>query len=131
MEEKFKIDLRIYWEDTDAGGIVYHSKYLNFAERARTEWVRVHGIKSQREFSKKTGIFLVVKTIDIDYLRPAFLDDELEVSCEVIKCRYASIIFCQHISRQQTPIAKLTVKVASINSLGSPCGLPDILKHTF
>ncbi|MGB1360578.1 MAG: YbgC/FadM family acyl-CoA thioesterase [Alphaproteobacteria bacterium] len=128
----FNIPITIYWEDTDAGGIVYHSRYINFAERARSEWVKqIFGIK-QSEFMKKTGISMVVKLIDVDYLFPAKLDDNLRVNCKLVKFGNTSMDISQEIWNEETEkkLVQINVKIVSINRTGKPVPTPkEILEQ--
>ena len=89
---------RVYWEDTDAGGVVYYANYLRFMERARTEWLRTLGY-CQRTLATEHGVLFAVTRVRIDYRRPARLDDELSVTCEPRTVGAASVSFAQHISR--------------------------------
>src|ERR1700679_3042829 len=86
--------LRIYWEDTDAGGVVYHANYLRFMERARTEWLRAQGI-DQVALREASSLGFVVRDMQLDFLRPARLNDELMVSVGVKERRSASMLFDQ------------------------------------
>jgi acyl-CoA thioester hydrolase len=90
--------VRVYYEDTDAGGVVYHASYLRFMERARTEWLRHQGV-GQEQFVRDTGLLFVVRRIEIDYLRPGRLDDLLEVRSHLASQRRTSVIFGQDIVR--------------------------------
>ncbi len=94
MNGVFRWPLRVYYEDTDAGGIVFYANYLKFFERARTEWLRAAGI-GQQQLSEETGGIFVVKNASIDYHAPAKLDDRLEISVQVKKLGRASIEFVQ------------------------------------
>jgi acyl-CoA thioester hydrolase len=94
----FSWPVRVYWEDTDAGGVVYHASYLRFLERARSEWLRGLGV-DQMALKEATGLGFVVHRMEIDFLRAALLDDELLVSVEVKERRSASILFAQSITR--------------------------------
>ncbi|GLQ50400.1 tol-pal system-associated acyl-CoA thioesterase [Dyella flava] len=94
----FSWPVRVYWEDTDAGGVVYHASYLRFLERARSEWLRGLGV-DQLALKETTGLGFVVHRMEIDFLRAALLDDELMVSVEVKERRSASILFTQSITR--------------------------------
>jgi acyl-CoA thioester hydrolase len=89
---------RVYWEDTDAGGVVYYANYLRFMERARTEWLRSLGF-CQQELATRHGVLFAVTQVRIDYRRPARLDDELSVSCEPRSVGAASVSFVQTITR--------------------------------
>ena len=80
----FEIQVRVYYEDTDSGGIIYHSKYLNFAERARTEFLRNKKLE-QKILQERYGILFIVKSLDINYLNIAFLDDFLIIKTKISK----------------------------------------------
>ena len=89
---------RVYWEDTDGGGIVYYANYLRFLERARTEWLRARG-HSQQELARDPGIVFAVVSLSVEYRAPARLDDELEITCEPHPEGAASLRFAQRIYR--------------------------------
>ena len=95
---------RVYWEDTDAGGVVYYANYLRFMERARTEWLRTLGY-CQRDLAHDHSVLFAVTSVRIDYRRPARLDDELSVTCEPRSVGAASVSFAQNISRLSTATA--------------------------
>ena len=95
---------RVYWEDTDAGGVVYYANYLSFMERARTEWLRNLGY-CQRDLASQHGVLFAVTRVRIDYRRPARLDDELAVTCEPRSIGAASVSFAQAISRVAAGVA--------------------------
>jgi acyl-CoA thioester hydrolase len=95
----FTWPIRVYWEDTDAGGVVYHASYLRFMERARTEWLRALGVDQQRVRDADRVAF-VVRDMSIEFLLPARLDDELDVTVESGERRSASMLFVQRIVRR-------------------------------
>ena len=97
----FSIPIRIYYEDTDAGGVVYYANYLKFLERCRTEWLRAIG-HEQADLLREPGIAFVVRSVALEYLKPARLDDLLTVSLEVERITKSQIFFAQHI-RRATP----------------------------
>ena len=97
----FTIAVRIYYEDTDAGGVVYYANYLKFLERCRTEWLREIG-HDQADLLRDPGIAFVVRSVALEYLKPARLDDLLTVSLEVERITKSQIFFGQHI-RRATP----------------------------
>lgn len=105
-------DLRVYYEDTDAGGIVYHANYLCFAERARTEFLHKLGFSNKKMLSEDIGI--VVSHLEIDYKQPAFLEDKLTVETSVLKMGAATMILKQDIKRKDDLIATLKVSVAFV-----------------
>ena len=94
MGSVFRWPLRVYYEDTDAGGIVFYANYLKFFERARTEWLRAAGV-GQQQLSSETRCMFVVKSASIDYHAPARLDDRLEISVRIQKLGRASVLFTQ------------------------------------
>jgi acyl-CoA thioester hydrolase len=127
---------RVYWEDTDAGGIVYYANYLRFLERARTEWLRSLG-HSQRSLSVDPGVVFTVVSLSIDYRRPARLDDELAVTCEAHVEGAATLRFAQRIYRRggdalsaEHLLAEAHVRVACVDARTlRPKRLPDFLTH--
>ncbi|MDI9331256.1 MAG: tol-pal system-associated acyl-CoA thioesterase [Alphaproteobacteria bacterium] len=90
----FDLNLRVYWEDTDAGGIVFSANYLKFFERARTEWLRHLGVQ-QHELRQQTGGMFVVSATEVKYLRPAVLDDMLRVTARLTQAGRASLVIAQ------------------------------------
>jgi acyl-CoA thioester hydrolase len=109
----FSWPARVYWEDTDAGGIVYYANYLRFLERARTEWLRQRGFSQQR-LQSEAGIQFTVVSLEIEYRAPARLDDELEVSCEPQPQGPASLRFAQRIHRRAAAGTRELVVEASV-----------------
>ena len=111
----FHWPVRVYWEDTDAGGVVYHAGYLRFMERARSEWMRALGV-DQMVFKRATGLAFMVRDMRIDFLKPALLDDELSVTVEVKARRSASILFAQTITRADgSCLIRASVRVACVD----------------
>jgi acyl-CoA thioester hydrolase len=111
----FSWKVRVYWEDTDAGGVVYHAGYLRFMERARSEWMRALGV-DQMAFKQATGLAFMVRDMHIDFLRPALLDDELSVTVEVKERRAASILFTQTITKTDgSCLIRASVRVACVD----------------
>lgn len=128
-EAAFHWRLRVYWEDTDAGGVVYHAGYLCFMERARSEWLRACGV-DQLAWRERSGLGFVVRDMHIDFLTPARLDDELDVSVVVQKRRRASLTFMQRVRRcaDQAELARAEVRVACVNiDRMQPAPIPDDL----
>ncbi|OCG09183.1 tol-pal system-associated acyl-CoA thioesterase [Gilliamella sp. wkB178] len=129
--KEFNWNARVYYEDTDAGGVVYHARYLAFYERARTEILRQLDISQQKLLQE--GIAFVVKKMDISYLFPARLDDMLNISSRVEQIRKASIIFKQSIFNQNKQListADVIIACVDIKKM-KPCGLPDLLVLEF
>lgn len=116
MAETFNWPVTIYYEDTDAGGVVYHSNYLKFFERARTEMLRAKGISQQVLLEQNIGF--VVRHIDIDFLQGAKLDDRLNIVSYLTEMKRASLVFCQEIVNPDGDIlCKAIVKVACIDNM--------------
>lgn len=122
----FAWPVRVYWEDTDAGGVVYHASYVRFMERARSEWLRAGGI-DQSALRERTGLAFMVRSMELDFLKPALLDDELRVSVEVRERRSASILFAQSIRRADgTELVRALVRVACVDlNRMAPARIPD------
>jgi len=118
--------VRVYWEDTDAGGVVYHSRYLNFFERARTEWLRDLGVHQAKMADEDNAIF-VITNMNIDFVNAARLDDELDVTVHAVEARGARMTLEQKMSRcsdqQQVATAKLTVVCLKADSF-KPTRMP-------
>jgi acyl-CoA thioester hydrolase len=122
--------IRIYYEDTDAGGVVYYANYLRFYERARTEWLRAMGVE-QDEIRNSAGILFVVRSAEVEYLRPALFNDEVVVSSSLCEVRRASLKFKQEIRRmdmQGELLSTAQFRVASITATAlRPAAIPDYL----
>lgn len=120
----------MYYSDTDAGGVVYHSRYLDMAEHARTELVRHLGGEQQALLSESDQAF-VVRSLTISYNKPARLDDALVVRTSVKKCEAITMVFCQMICRGEEILAELEVKVGSISvKTGRPVPIPGDWRET-
>jgi acyl-CoA thioester hydrolase len=125
----FSFPVRIYWEDTDAGGVVYYANYLRFLERARSEWLRSLGI-AQARVRNELGVVFVVRDVTVEYLAPAQLDDELEATVDAIERRSASMTFAQRILRRSDGAVLVTarVRVACVAASDfKPHRIPEIL----
>jgi len=121
------LPVRIYYEDTDAVGMVYYANYLKFAERGRTEMLRLAGIR-QSELSGRDGIAFVVRDCKADYRQPARLDDLIEVRSRLTGLRGASADMAQMISRDGTALARLDVRIACTGQDGRPARFPAGLR---
>ncbi len=127
IEPAFSWATRVYWEDTDAGGVVYHAQYLAFLERARTEWMRAQGY-GQELLRLEHDLVFAVRAMQIDFLKPARLDDALEVSAGLQECRRASAVFVQSIRRGDDLLLTAQVRVAALDAAGfRPRGIPQPL----
>jgi acyl-CoA thioester hydrolase len=128
--EVFSWPVRVYWEDTDAGGVVYYANYLKFMERARTEWLRALGIE-QGPLQAQYGVLLVIAQIEANYRRPARYGDLLQVTCRITEMGKASICFAQQVYRDQLAGELLLdgkARVGCIDALSfKPKPLPEII----
>lgn len=116
--------LRVFYEDTDAGGVVYHANYLKFAERARTEWLRDCGV-SHRALAAESGHLFTVCRVEADFLAPARLDDELEIRTTVLDHGGARFAMGQVIGRGDEDLVRLKVMIACVNAAGRATRLPN------
>ena len=123
----FSWPARVYWEDTDAGGVVYHARYLAFMERARSEWMRALGWDQGVLRDRDDQVF-VVRAMDIDFRAPARLDDQLQVSVRLLECRGASFSVGQRIERDGTLLVEARVRIAALRASDfRPRPIPDAL----
>jgi acyl-CoA thioester hydrolase len=123
MHAAHEFPVRVYYEDTDAGGIVYYANYLNFCERARTEFLRSFGIDHAR-FSAEHGVFLAVRRAAIEFLAPARLDDALVVRTRLLGAAGASLDLAQDVWRGPECLVEARVKIACLSAAGRPRRLP-------
>ena len=123
----FTIPVRVYYEDTDAGGVVYYANYLRFFERCRTEWMRSAG-HDQSALASEAGIGFVARKASCEYLRPARLDDQLTVGLEVEKLTRVRVVFRQHVRRGDDELVTGTVEIACVDmATMKPAPIPDFL----
>jgi acyl-CoA thioester hydrolase len=111
----FEWPVRVYYEDTDAGGVVYYANYLKFMERARTEWLRSHGLDLAQLVRDENAMF-VVRQAQLDFHRPAHLSDNLAVSVQVQRRRRVSVDLAQAVSRNETLLCAAQVRLACVDS---------------
>jgi acyl-CoA thioester hydrolase len=124
----FEFPIRVYYEDTDAGGVVYHSQYLNFMERARTEWLRHLGFE-QTFLRESLNILFVVHSMQIQFKKPAKFNDMLQVSSQLVNLRLGSFECQQKISREEEILIEAQVKIACVDALTfKPTGIPTQIK---
>ena len=127
----FSWPTRVYWEDTDAGGVVYHAQYVAFLERARTEWLRFRG-HGQQQMRDDLDLVFAVRAMQLEFLRPARLDDLLAVTVEIRSCRRASVVFAQSIRRGEELLLTAQVRVAVLSASSfRPKPAPDALYEEF
>ena len=122
------LPIRVYYEDTDAGGVVFYANYLKFFERGRTEWLRQLGVNQIELASKENRIF-VVKGLDIRYKRPARLDDLLSIRSKVVRVGKASIDFHQVAELDGEPLCESSIQICCVDAQSlKPAALPNHLK---
>lgn len=124
-KNEFFWDTRVYYEDTDAGGLVYHANYLKYCERARTEWLRALGIE-QTDLLKESTAF-VVRKAEVDFIAAAKFDQQLRICCKILELKRATILFEQTITNNNnTLLVKAVVSIACVNlEKMKPCRIPD------
>ncbi|HMA00507.1 MAG TPA: tol-pal system-associated acyl-CoA thioesterase [Steroidobacteraceae bacterium] len=115
MIKNFELPQRVYWEDTDAGGVVYYANYLKYLERCRTEWLRFLGV-DQHRLRLDRGLQFAVVSVAVDFLLPALLDDEIIVTAELERLSGATISFKQTILRGKAQLIDATTRVACLDS---------------
>ncbi len=113
--QPFSWPVRVYYEDTDAGGVVYYANYLSFMERARTEWLRALGFE-QPALAAEHGVLFVVRAVNIDYLKPSRFNDSLQVTVEVVNVGGSRIRFLQRVLRGDEEIVRADVDVVCVNT---------------
>jgi acyl-CoA thioester hydrolase len=125
----FALPIRVYFQDTDAGGVVYHGSYVNFMERARTEWLRAGYGYSNGALMKEFGAVFVVRSMKLDYLKPALLDDLLDVTAQVRDIGRSRITLLQTVRRGEELLTEAEVHLVCV-SLESfkPVSVPEVLR---
>lgn len=125
----YSIPIRVYIEDTDAGGIVYYANYLKFMERARTEWLRSCGIELDL-WQMENRILFVVRSLEIDYRLPARFNDELTVHANLLSLKSASLVCEQPVTRGESLLTEARVQLACVNAdTLNPCAIPAQIRE--
>ena len=127
MAKKFNFSVKVYYEDTDAGGVVYYANYLKFLERARSEAIYSLGL-SNKEILEKEGVIIIVKTCNIEYKKPAKLEDEIEIISNIKEVKNSSFKMRQVIKKKFDIISEADVVLVTVNKKGKPVRIPSILK---
>jgi acyl-CoA thioester hydrolase len=123
----FSFPVRIYYEDTDSGGVVYYANYLKYMERARTEWLRTLGFE-QDELLAQNGVIFAVRSAKLEFLRPARFNDLLQVTVSPERIRHASITVRQQVQRLDVVLCEGEVKIACLEAKTfTPCAMPDVI----
>ena len=130
MHKKFTHKVKVYYEDTDAGGIVYYANYLNFLERARTEAITNIGL-SNKKIKENFSANIIVKSCNIDYKKPSYLEDELNIRSFIKSVTKTSFLMKQIITREEDLIVDAEIQLVFINSLGKPIKIPEVLFKDF
>lgn len=123
-----RFPVRVYWEDTDAGGIVYYANYLRFTERARSDLLRLAGIDQRAMLTDGTGAMFAVRDVQVSYLAPARLDDDLAVETRLGDMRGATLILLQDVRRGETVLVRSSVRAAFIGLDGRPRRIPGTVR---
>lgn len=127
MSDPHLFNVRIYFEDTDFSGNVYHASYLKFYERARTEWLRGLGF-AHSELAEQ-GLGFVVRQMNVYFLAPAHIDDMLEITTQLINGHGAQVLLSQEIWRGTEKLNRADVRVVMVNDKGRPTRLPELLRR--
>ena len=130
MHKKFHHQLKVYYEDTDAGGVVYYANYLKFLERARTEALLSIGL-SNTKIKKELGSLIIVKSCNIEYKKPAHLEDELNIQTHIISLKKTSLMMKQLIMLEKKLITDAEIHLVFVNSEGKPEKIPDKIIKNF
>ena len=128
MSNSFKFNLKIYYEDTDAGGVVYYANYLKFLERARSEAIYELGF-SNTQLKNEFGILIIVKSCKIEYKKPTMFEDKLSILTIINKITKTSFIMKQDIIRNGELVASADIHLVSVNSDGKPTKIPEKLRN--
>ncbi len=128
---KHSMNIRVYYEDTDAGGIVYNANYLNYAERGRTEFLRSTGFQSSILHKEHSTIF-VVRHVEIDYIRPSYLDDMLELQTSIEELKNTSFMMRQQVFKDGDLLTDMRIVLVCVNTdTYSAVRIPESVKDTF
>lgn len=127
----FRISVRVYYEDTDFSGVVYHARYLHFFERGRTEALRACDISHTELLTRPEPLAFAVRKMTTEWISPARIDDLLDVTTRFIEVKGARMLIAQEISRGETPIARADVEAACMNLDGRPRRLPAEIVSRF
>ena len=128
MSKEFKYETKVYYEDTDAGGVVYYANYLKFLERARTEMISSYDLNN-RKLLKDYKALIIVKSINIEYKKPARLEDKLQIYSSIKSITKASFIMCQKIKKNEEKVLDADIHLVTINPEGKPIKIPQVLEE--
>tara|TARA_B100000401_G_C52217690_1_gene444488 strand:- start:125 stop:523 length:399 start_codon:yes stop_codon:yes gene_type:complete len=126
MKKEFKHEIKVYYEDTDSGGVVYYANYLKFLERARTEAIISLGY-SNKKLLDEYGILIIVKSCKINFIKPARLEDKIHVYSKVNSLKKVSFIMNQSIRLKNQNLVEAEIRLATVNKNGKPSKIPEVL----
>ena len=125
----FSLPIRVYFQDTDAGGVVYHASYVNFMERARTEWLRERYGYSNAGLMKEFGVVFVVRKLELDYLKPALLDDLLGVTAQIKEVGRSRVVLQQAVMRGDEVLVEAEIHLVCVTIDNfKPVSVPEALR---
>ena len=127
MSKEFKHEVKIYYEDTDAGGVVYYSNYLKFLERARTEMINSIGL-SNKKLLEEHKTLIIVKSCNIEYISSVKLEDKIQIYSSIEALNKASFIVIQNIKKDDKLVVKAKLKLVTVNKEGKPIKIPLVLE---
>ena len=130
MHDNFYHKIKVYYEDTDAGGIVYYANYLKYLERARTEALSTIGL-SNLQIKDKYGALIIVKSCNIEYKKPSYLEDELSIRSFIKSVTKTSFIMNQIITKNENVVAEAKIHLVFINEKRKPIKVPEIIFNNF
>ena len=126
----YTLPVRVYFQDTDAGGVVYHASYVNFMERARTEWLRERYGYSNAGLMREFGVVFVVRSLKLDYLKPALLDDLLAVSAQIKEIGRSRVTLNQTVVRGDEVLVEAEIHLVCVTVDGfKPVSVPEVLRE--
>ena len=126
----YALPVRVYFQDTDAGGVVYHASYVNFMERARTEWLRERYGYSNAGLMSEFGVAFVVRSLKLDYLKPALLDDMLAVSAQIKDIGRSRVTLLQSVMRGDELLVEAEIHLVCVTMDNfEPVGIPEVLRN--
>ena len=128
MSNEFIHEVKVYYEDTDSGGVVYYSNYLKFLERARTEMINSIGL-SNKKLLEEHKTLIIVKSCNVEYLSPSKLEDRLQIYSSIESINKASFVMSQDIKKDDDLIVKAKIKLVTVNNEGRPIKIPSVLEN--
>ena len=129
MSNEFKYETKVYYEDTDAGGVVYYANYLKFLERARTEMICSFELNNKKLLDKHKTL-IIVKSINVEYKKPAQLEDNLQIYSSIKSITKASFTMLQKIKKNEEIVLEAIIHLVTVNPKGKPIKLPNVLEKS-